>query len=98
MFSYNIKGDINDKKIYPFTIERYKQIGMDFCLSLFDYINPQNEENIENNNESNKINNNSLNNIEEQNNNKNNDHKINIEKKEQEEDIGALNINKYFVI
>jgi hypothetical protein len=98
MFSYNIKGDINDKKIYPFTIERYKQIGMDFCLSLFDYINPQNEENIENNNDSNKINNNSLNNIEEQNNNKNNDHKINIEKKEQEEDIGALNINKYFVI
>ena len=44
MYSYNIKGE-NDKKVYPFTIERYKQIGMDFCLTLFDFINPQNEEN-----------------------------------------------------
>jgi hypothetical protein len=45
MFSYVLKGENDSKKIYPFTIERYKQIGMDFCLTLFDFINPQNEEN-----------------------------------------------------
>ena len=44
MFSYVLKDEINGKKICPFTIEKYKQIGMDFCLSLFDLINPQNEE------------------------------------------------------
>ena len=44
MFSYVLKDEINNKKIYPFTIEKYKQIGKDFCLSLFDLINPQNEE------------------------------------------------------
>ena len=44
MFSYILKDEINGKKICPFTIEKYKQIGMDFCLSLFDLINPQNEE------------------------------------------------------
>ena len=44
MFSYVLKDEINNKKIYPFTIEKYKQIGRDFCLSLFDLINPQNEE------------------------------------------------------
>ena len=44
MFSYVLKDEINNKKIYPFTIEKYKQIGMDFCLSLFELINPQNEE------------------------------------------------------
>ena len=94
MYSYNLKGE-NDKKIYPFTIERYKQIGMDFCLSLFDFINPQNEENEENkNNENNnnKIENNTSNTIEDKK-KKNND-----ENKEQEEDIGRFNINKYFVI
>ena len=48
MFSYVLKGENDSKKIYPFTIERYKQIGMDFCLTLFDFINPQNEENKEN--------------------------------------------------
>jgi hypothetical protein len=57
MYSYILKGE-NDKKVYPFTIERYKQIGMDFCLSLFDFINPQNEEN-----ELNKIDNDNNNNI-----------------------------------
>ena len=44
MFSYVLKDEINGKKICPFTIEKYKQIGMDFCLSLFDLINPQNDE------------------------------------------------------
>ena len=44
MFSYVLKDEINIKKVYPFTIEKYKQIGMDFCLSLFELINPQNEE------------------------------------------------------
>ena len=92
MYSYNIKGE-NDKKIYPFTIEKYKQIGMDFCLSLFDYINPQNEENE---NISINDNNNSKNNNKEENNKNNNE--INSEKKEKEEEIGALNINKYFII
>ena len=64
MFSYVLKDEINGKKIYPFTIEKYKQIGMDFCLSLFDLINPQNEEilnsnlNIDKNDSNNNINNN----------------------------------------
>ena len=63
MFSYVLKDEINNKKIYPFTIEKYKQIGMDFCLSLFELINPQNEEilndddiNINKNNDNNNIN------------------------------------------
>ena len=94
LFSYNIKGDNNDKKVYPFTIEKYKQIGRDFCLSLFDLINPENEQNVENNNKDNsKINNNTI-----ENNNKNNNNELKKEKKQQDEDIGALNINKYFAI
>ena len=48
MFSYLLKDDINGNKNYPFTIEKYKQIGMDFCLSLFDLINPQNDEILNN--------------------------------------------------
>ena len=103
MYSYNIKGE-NDKKIYPFTIEKYKQIGMDFCLSLFDYINPQNEEN-ENNTKNDNNNNININNSKNNNNisiieEKNKNNEINNEKKEQEkeEEIGALNINKYFII
>ena len=58
MFSYVLKDDINNKKIYPFTIEKYKQIGMDFCLSLFDLINPQNEEILNDGIDKNKDNNN----------------------------------------
>ena len=103
MYSYIIKGE-NDKKIYPFTIEKYKQIGMDFCLSLFDYINPQNEEN-ENNTKNDNNNNININNSKNNNNisiieEKNKNNEINNEKKEQEkeEEIGALNINKYFII
>ena len=58
MFSYVLKDEINNKKIYPFTIEKYKQIGRDFCLSLFDLINPQNEELFKNDlNKDNNINN-----------------------------------------
>ena len=92
MYSYNIKGE-NDKKIYPFTIEKYKQIGMDFCLSLFDFINPQNEENeIDNNKNNDKIEN-STNQIDEK--SKKEKNELNLEKKEE---IGELNINKYFVI
>ena len=100
MYSYNLKGE-SDRKIYPFTIEKYKQIGMDFCLSLFDFINPQNEESPENDkNNENNINSINININEDQ--NKNNDNEINTEKKEKEdekeEEIGTLNINKYFVI
>ena len=68
IFSYVLKDEINNKKIYPFTIEKYKQIGMDFCLSLFELINPQNEEmfndntNIDNNSINNNINNDENNN------------------------------------
>ena len=65
IFSYTIKDEINNKKIYPFTIEKYKQIGIDFCQSLFDLINPQNDDLVNNeininanNNENNIINNN----------------------------------------
>ena len=65
IFSYMIKDEINNKKIYPFTIEKYKQIGIDFCQSLFDLINPQNDDLVNNknninvnNNENNIINNN----------------------------------------
>ena len=107
MYSYNIKGE-NDKKVFPFTIEKYKQIGMDFCLSLFDFINPQNEEifednkNNENNINSLNINNNISINEEDQAINtdkgiKNENNKMEKEQ-EKEEEIGTLNINKYFVI
>lgn len=99
MYSYKIKGE-SDKKINPFTIEKYKQIGMDFCLSLFDFINPQNEENEINNKENdNDKKETSSNNIDEKNKKENNE--LNAEKqenKEKEEEIGELNINKYFVI
>ena len=70
IFSYMIKDEINNKKIYPFTIEKYKQIGMDFCQSLFDLINPQNDELFDNeididsnkdNNKENSISNNNIN-------------------------------------
>ena len=108
MYSYNIKGE-NDKKVFPFTIEKYKQIGMDFCLSLFDFINPQNGEifednkNNENNINSLNINNNISINVEEEetiNYDKRIKNEANKMEKEQEkeEEIGTLNINKYFII
>ena len=83
MYSYGLKGE-SDKKIYPFTIERYKQIGMDFCLTLFDYINPQNEENDTENkiNEGDKIE--STNNLE--NKNIKNYDEFNLNKIDKEED------------
>ena len=83
MYSYGLKGE-SDKKIYPFTIERYKQIGMDFCLTLFDYINPQNEENDTENkiNEGDKIE--STNNLE--NKNIKNYEEFNLNKIDKEED------------
>ena len=61
MFSYVLKDEINNKKIYPFTIEKYKQIGMDFCLSLFELINPQNEEILNDNININKNDDNNIN-------------------------------------
>jgi hypothetical protein len=45
LFSYTQKDENENKKIFPFNIDNYKKIGMDFCLTLFDFINPQNEEN-----------------------------------------------------
>ena len=58
MYSYLMKDDINGNKTVPFNIEKYKQIGKDFCLSLFEFINPQNEENNLEVNTDNNINNN----------------------------------------
>ena len=58
MYSYLMKDDINGNKTVPFNIEKYKQIGKDFCLSLFEFINPQNEENNLEINTDNNINNN----------------------------------------
>ena len=61
IFSYVLKDEINNKKICPFTIEKYKQIGMDFCLSLFDLINPQNDEILNNEKNTDKNNENNIN-------------------------------------